>query len=510
VTARTPLGFGDQNGWTRISGPLLTLGTIGILMLTYRAGLDIPNPPAFLVLAIVFSAYAGGLAPGLISAAMAWIYVYFFFAIPGQPFHHSDENLRRIIVWGITMPATAVLVGNLKRHAERTYLRQDLLEQFFKFAPDAIVIVDREGRIAHVNDQTEKIFGYSPAELIGEPVEILIPASLSERHRQHRARYMAHPHSRPMGSGLNLNGWRKDGSEFPIDVTLGPLHTREGSFVLSIVRDITEPKQAEEEIHQLNINLERRVIERTAELAAANNELESFSYSVSHDLRAPLRSIDGFSQALLEDYAGRLDDRARDYLNRVRGATQRMGHLIDDMLTLSRVTRAEMRRETVDLSALAADVLAELQKSEPGRNVDWHIEPGLVAEGDAQLLRVLLVNLLGNAWKFTGKTASAKIQFGAASVLNTGNAPIPDTQGAPDFTQSFAPSFFVRDNGVGFDMIYADKLFGAFQRLHLSSEFPGTGIGLATVQRIVHRHGGQVRGEGVPGQGATFYFTLPT
>ena len=491
MIARAPLGLGYPNIWLQISGPLLTLGVIVAHLLAYRIGVDIPNPPAFLVLAIVFSAYAGGLMPGLFSAALAWGYIYFFFSIPGQPFHHTDENFRRVIVWAITMPATALLVGTLKHHAERTYLRQNLLEQFLKFAPDAIVIVDRDGRIAHVNNKMEKIFGYPPNELIGEPVEILMPTSRSQEHQQHRAGYIDNPHPRPMGNGLDLKGRRKDGSEFPVDITLGPLNTREGPFVLSIVRDITERKQAEDEIRQLNVNLERRVLERTSELQAANRELESFSYSVSHDLRAPLRSIDGFSQAIMEDYAKHLDDQGRDYLERVRTATQRMGDLIDDMLALSRVTLAEMQRKTVDLSALAAEVIAELQKTAPERKVDWHIEPALSAAGDEHLLRVLLVNLLDNAWKFTGKTANATIEFGTMR-NNDGET-----------------EFFVRDNGAGFDMTYADKLFGAFRRLHTTDEFPGTGIGLATVQRVIHRHGGRVRGTGMPGQGATFYFTLP-
>jgi light-regulated signal transduction histidine kinase (bacteriophytochrome) len=250
--------------------------------------------------------------------------------------------------------------------------------------------------------------------------------------------------------------------------------------------EIAERKRAEEAL--LMAKAATDAANRGLELV--NKELEAFSYSVSHDLRAPLRSIDGFSQALIEDYADRLDDQARDYLNRVRAATQRMGHLIDDMLALARVTRTEMRRESVDLSALAGDVLAELQKSEPDRRVESHIEPGLVAQGDTPLLRVVLVNLLGNAWKFTGKQAHARIEFGTH----------PQKTGEP--------AYFVRDNGAGFDMTYAGKLFGAFQRLHSPHEFPGTGVGLATVQRVVHRHGGRVWTEGAVGKGATFYFTL--
>jgi len=267
-----------------------------------------------------------------------------------------------------------------------------------------------------------------------------------------------------------------------------------------------EAARAEEEIHRLNADLERKVIERTAELAAANQELEAFSYSVSHDLRAPLRAIDGFSQAVIEDYADKLGDQGRDYLNRVRAATQHMGHLIDDLIKLARVARAEMKRETVDLSALAGSVLADLQTSEPARKVDWRIEPGLVTSGDANLLRVALDNLLGNAWKFTGRQAHARIEFGALHQASPGMDEVDRVGNRQPKTGEQA--FFVRDNGVGFDMTYAGKLFSAFQRLHNVGEFPGTGIGLATVRRIIHRHGGRVWAEGAAGKGATFYFSL--
>ncbi|OGI43297.1 MAG: hypothetical protein A2150_06640 [Candidatus Muproteobacteria bacterium RBG_16_64_11] len=247
-------------------------------------------------------------------------------------------------------------------------------------------------------------------------------------------------------------------------------------------------RRAEEE-RRMKAELERQVAERTADLQAANQELESFSYSVSHDLRAPLRGIDGFSQALAEDYAAKLDDTGKEYLQRVRLASQRMAELIDDMLKLARVSRASMHREPVDLGALAHSIVAELQRTQPQRPVEVVVEPDLNASGDPKLLRVLLENLLANAWKFTGKQPRPRIEFGARR-------------------DHGAPVYFVRDNGAGFDMKYAHKLFGAFQRLHTTAEFPGTGIGLATVQRIVHRHGGRVWAEGAEGRGATFFFTL--
>jgi signal transduction histidine kinase len=242
------------------------------------------------------------------------------------------------------------------------------------------------------------------------------------------------------------------------------------------------------EIDASRQGLEAQVAERTADLRAANAELEAFSYSVSHDLRAPLRSIHGFSQALLEDYRDRLDATGSDHLRRVCAAAERMGTLIDDLLELSRVTRSELELGTVDLTAMARRVAAELQQADPARAVDLAVQEGLTATGDPRLVRLVLQNLIENAWKFTSRQARATIEVGASA----------DGGGV----------FFVRDDGAGFDMTYADKLFGVFQRLHAAGDFPGTGVGLAVVQRIVQRHGGRAWAEAAPDRGATFYFTL--
>ncbi len=358
-------------------------------------------------------------------------------------------------------------------------------------AADAIISVDEDQRILIFNQGAQRIFGYSSAEAVGQPLDMLLPARAAGIHRKHVRQFAAEPDpARDMNRRAEIHGRRKDGSEFPAEAGISKVQ-EDGKFRFTVfLRDISERKSTEEEIRRLNADLERKVIERTVALQAANHELEAFSYSVSHDLRAPLRTIDGFSQAVLEDYADKLDDQGRGHLNRVRAAPQHMGQLIDDLIKLARVARAEMQRERVDLSALAGDVLATLHKNEPDRRVECHIKPGLAAEGDARLLRVVLDNLLGNAWKFSGKQTHPHIEFGAQPQEGGGMA------------------YFVRDNGAGFDATYADKLFGAFQRLHALNEFPGTGVGLATVQRIVHRHGGRVWAEGAVGKGATFYFTL--
>ena len=260
-----------------------------------------------------------------------------------------------------------------------------------------------------------------------------------------------------------------------------PLLDQAGQIIgtFGISRDITERKQAEVALQKAKMELE-----------ATNKELEAFSYSVSHDLRAPLRSVDGFSQALLEDYGELLPPEGRNYLERVRSSAQHMAELIDDLLNLSKVTRAAMKSVSVDLSQLAEGVAAELQRTHVERKVTFNIDPNLKARGDPNLLQAVLENLLNNAWKFTSKQEAGKIEFGSKY-------------------ENDETIFFVRDNGAGFDMAYVGKLFGAFQRLHAMTEFPGTGIGLATVQRIINRHGGHIWAESAVDQGATFFFTLP-
>ncbi len=352
----------------------------------------------------------------------------------------------------------------------------DTFRGLLESAPDAMVIVDRQGRIILVNAQVERLFGYRREELLGQEVETLVPGRF-QGHAGQRDAYLEGPRTRPMGAGLDLFGKRQDGTEFPVEISLSPLQTAEGLLVSAAIRDISGRRETERVLEQ-----HRRELEST------NRELEAFAYSVSHDLRAPLRSIDSFSRILLEDFDARLGPDGRDALHRIRAATRRMGCLIDDLLALSRVTRAELRRCPVDLSELARDIASTLEASgAPG--VEWVIADGARAEGDPRLLRLVLENLIGNACKFSARAPHPRVEFGWHS-------------------DAGCPVYFVRDNGAGFDMGHVAKLFGAFQRLHSEHEFPGTGVGLATAQRIIHRHGGRIWAEGAVGQGATFSFTL--
>ncbi|HEY3369226.1 MAG TPA: PAS domain S-box protein [Prolixibacteraceae bacterium] len=588
----------------------------------------------------------------------------------------------------------------LRQHKKSESKFMGLLES----APDAMVITSHEGKILMVNAQTENFFGYQRDELIGKRVEILVPERVHHQHILHRQGYVDHPKVRGMGIGMNLFGRRKDGSEFPVEISLSPMKIMEEDvmMVISAIRDITKQKETEKEIIQLNENLEQlvikrtseleyalkkektarsemnhdqlrmallteasnvlassldyfetltnlsriltpaiadwcaideveedgtvkrivvshidpekvnlvyelaekypphtyslqgvyevirtlqseiyptipdeliesvaqnqehlelmqklslksaiivplysrdkiygvlslllsneerhfdekdlefanelgrrttlaienaklykklqdnnselevRVAQRTVELEAINKELEAFSYSVSHDLRAPLRSIDGFSNKILKDYGDLFDEQGKDYFFRVKNASQHMGHLIDDLIKLSRISRVEINTEAINLSLMASSIVTELKESDPERKTGFYIQDEMMAHGDKNLIQIALQNLLENAWKYSRNEPFSKIEFGT-------------------LLKNEQRVYFIRDNGVGFDMKYADKLFGAFQRLHSLSEFEGTGIGLATVQRIIRRHHGTIWADSEVNVGTTFFFTL--
>jgi PAS domain S-box-containing protein len=363
---------------------------------------------------------------------------------------------------------------------------EERFSKAFHASPDSITLSKLEtGEFVEVNEGFVRISGYSSEEAIGRTAIELGIWSQANQRAELLAGLLAGKQVHSLETVLST----KDGAKRAVLISLEIIDLGGEKHMLTIGRDITERKQAEGEIRRLNESLEQRVKDRTRELERSNEELASFSYSVAHDLRTPLRGINGFSAILANEYAGKLDAAALGYLERIRAATVRMGDVMDDLLALAHASRAELQRQEVDLSAMAQAIAADLGSAAPQRGVEFAIAPGLMASADPGLIRIALDNLLGNAWKFSAKTEGAKIEFGLT-------------------TAEGQPVYFVRDNGAGFDPAYGSKLFAQFQRLHTDKEYEGTGIGLAIVARVIRRHGGRIWAEGAVGRGATFYFTL--
>jgi len=403
------------------------------------------------------------------------------------------EIFTAVMSWIISWPAVVCIVTAAalaaaiwrRRSAGGSRHRQDrMLADIAEKAPVGLLQVGPDGTIQWANCAGLELLGYARHDYVGqqsaqfyanqsEGRNVLARLARGEALRDHRTNLRA-----------------RDGSLREVLIT-SSADIKEGRLLRArlVTKDITGRQPAEAEIVRLNQELEQRVQQRTAQLEAANKEMESFSYSVSHDLRAPLRALRGFTEVLLEVHAAQLDSRGQDFLRRACAASFQMERLIEDLLKLAQVSRADLQVEQVNLSSLARDIAAELANSDSSRTAQFIIAPECSARGDPRLVRLALDNLLRNSWKFSGKNAQTRIEFGRM-----------DGQ---------EPAFFVRDNGAGFDMAYSRRLFGVFQRLHAASEFPGTGVGLATVQRIITRHGGRAWAVGAVNQGATFYFTLP-
>jgi len=399
---------------------------------------------------------------------------------------HRSVEISAAVMPSLPLPRTLIVVTDIterKRVLEELRRSEEEFATVFRASPVAITLSRlADGRYIDINPAFTEMFGWRREEVLGSTsVETGLWPSAGARLEWLSAVKQLR-RVRNYETGFRT----RDGQLKSVLVSTEIIARGQDEWLICLVHDITERKRAEDEIRRLNAELEDRVRARTTELAEANRDLEAFSYSVSHDLRAPLRSIDGFSHLIAKDYADRLDGSGLDYLDRVRRSAQRMGQLIDDLLELSRVGRQAFRSGPVDLSALAREIVEDLQRNDPQRVIEVCIEDGCGATGDAALLRVLLENLLGNAWKYTGKTVQPRIEFGRQD-----------------------GAFFVGDNGAGFDMQYAGKLFSPFQRMHKPSEFEGTGVGLASVARIVRRHDGRIWAEAAPGAGATFRFTLP-
>lgn len=505
--------------WTGYAAVVLLQAGLTVLLHGLERLLPLSGYPITYVLVTMIAAYVFGLGPAVVSCVAGWLAFTYYFVPPehvlwpiaATPRAWAQEvafvlgviavtiatvqaRESRLRVGHLADEATALNVSLIAEVAERAQAEQALRESEERYrglidiSPVAILL-NRGNRFVFANKAAIDLIGASSAdEIIGKSPFDIFHSDYHEQVRQ-RIESQLHGERAPL---VEKRIVRIDGTMRDCEVAAAPISEEKGIAIQVVLHDVTERKRAEEEIRKLNAELEERVAQRTAQLEASNRELEAFSYSVSHDLRSPLRAIDGFSDALLKQYIDVLDARGQDYLRRVRAAAQRMAQLIDDILGLSRATRVEINRQDIDMSAMSLGILDALRESQPERKAEITVEQGMVVSADPHLLRIALENLLGNAWKFTARRDVAHIDVGAIRDQESGQGRV----------------YYVRDNGAGFNPEYADKLFSPFQRLHSESEFAGTGIGLALVQRILRKHGGSIWAESAVDEGAAFFFTL--
>jgi PAS domain S-box-containing protein len=468
---------------------LLPLSVLLVLTSNLLTGGILQEPGALVYpIVIVFASLLLGKWAALVFAVLSILsQSLVFYAFRSGWVSGIQGNISGLLIVDLLIAVLAgllwIVLDSLERSVDQARTSEERWRSLVENAPVTIVNTDTIGRIRFINRTDDGDI----TEVIGKPLLNYVRSNDYKRAAVNTRRVLASGKSTYFESvGHNL-----DGEEVYYSVSVGPIFGPDSKVegLTFIILDITEKRRVEDQIRRLNAELEMLVRERTAQLETSNQELASFSYSISHNLRTPLRAIDGFSLALLEDYEEVLDEQGQDYLIRVRAASQHMGVLIDALLRLAAVARQKVQREPVDLSALADSVVQELQTADPDHKVEFQIELGLKAWGDENLLHAALSNLFGNAWKFSRGSNPPKIEFGCSSCDEMS-------------------TFFVRDNGIGFDMQYADKLFQPFQHLHSSRVFQGAGIGLAIVQRIIQKHGGHIWAEAQENEGATFYFTL--